>query len=80
MSRPWEAGFFIEENAMNLSRCDDVMTCDGACGRELGPDEEVVEVTRDQVYCRQCALVTTVSDLLSMEAAAQIRAEQLALV
>lgn len=65
---------------MSLSRCNDMLSCDGACGRELGPSEEVVEVARDQVYCRQCALVTTVSDLLSMEAAARAEAEQLALV
>ena len=37
------------------------MRCDGVCGRELDPNEPVVEVERINIFCMGCALITTPS-------------------
>lgn len=42
------------------------MRCDGMCNKELKSTDPVVEVERSQVFCTDCALLTTVERLIEV--------------
>lgn len=39
------------------------MRCSGLCGKVLNPDDPVVEVERNDVFCMSCAIITTAGTL-----------------